>query len=329
MRVIAVLGISVVVTATCLAQKRNAPEPFPNEIVIARNSFIDVGPPFNYYDLTFLRSLGQTTDVERVSLTPPSDACYPRAEIETAHVSINQSLSDLLERVNPCAIPERALKAEIKRRNRGLVFSGMNISIQVQCSAKTRVIRADILDRDIFDEHPNTPKFTSWSRSLFEKLDKATGQSPWEKPIFAVAESSASPPVVTHSEALRAIAEGKYDMIFGDVPDRPSALYQLAQNPPRQPFIELTKSDPIRPATYVDPVFPPIAKAAHVHGTVNFHLTIGTDGVPNDVAIDSGPKMLWQAATNAIARWKFSAEDTGKVVHGAMRFGLNCALESK
>lgn len=168
-----------------LNDKKNR-EPFPTEVVIGRDSFFDFGPPFNYYDLTFLRSEDEKTDVERVSLTPPADACYPRAEIEVAHVTLNESLRSVLQGMNPCTIPEKSLKSELKRRNKGLVFSGMNVSIQVQCTGKMRLIRADILDRDIFDEHPNTPQYTFWSRALFEKLDETTGENLWKKPVFAV-----------------------------------------------------------------------------------------------------------------------------------------------
>ncbi|MGA9585078.1 MAG: energy transducer TonB [Terracidiphilus sp.] len=322
------LGSVLLFGDICAAQKDNNQIKSPTEIVIARDSFIDVGPPFNYYDLTFLRSQAENTDVERISLTPPADACYPRAEIEVAHVLLKEPLSDLLENVNPCRISEKALKAELKRRNKGLVFSGMNVSIQVQCGARMRVIRADILDRDIFDEHPRTPQYTSWSRTIFEKLDKATGQSPWDKPVFAVDATPPAAPTL-QSSALQAIADGKFDEIFGDVPDRPSGLYRLAQNPPRQPFIEMTKSDPVRPTIYVDPIFPPIAKAARVHGNVDFHMVIGSDGAAKDAAIDSGPKMLWQTTLDAIAKWKFAADDSGKAVQGSIRFGLNCSSDAK
>lgn len=324
-----ILGLALTISGTCIAQEHRNSAKFPTEVVIARDSFIDIGPPFNYYDLTFLRPEGEITDVERVSLTPPADACYPRAEIEVAHISLTGSLSDFLQKVNPCTIPEKALKAELKRRNKGLVFSGMNVSIQVQCSGKTRVIRAEILDRDIFDEHPQTPQYTSWSRALFEKLDQATGQSPWEKPIFAVPDTAPPAAPASQSAALQAIADGKYDEVFGDAPDRPSALYRLAQNVPRQPFIEMTKSDPVRPSIYVDPLYPPIARAARVHGVVDFHLEVGGDGAVKDFAIDSGPKMLWQSTADAIAKWKFSPDDSGKVVQGSIRFGLNCASDSK
>jgi Gram-negative bacterial TonB protein C-terminal len=337
MRPAFVFVFALFICTVCVAQRHRTPEPFPTEVVIGRDSFIDIGPPFNYYDLTFLRSDGEKTDVERVSLTPPSNACYPRAEIEVDRITLNETLSSLLQGTNPCAIPEKKLNAELKRRKKGLVFSGMNVSIQVQCDGKVRLIRADILDRDIFGDQTRTPQYTSWSRTLFAKLDKATGQSPWDKPVFPVAESASAAPPTSQSDALQAIADGKFDGIFGDTfgqfpgdtSDRPSALYRLAQNVPRQPLIELTKSDPVRPAAYVDPVYPPIAKAARVQGTVEFHLSIGIDGSAENIAIDSGPRMLWQAVNDASAKWKFSPDNSGKTVHGSVRFGLNCASESK
>jgi Gram-negative bacterial TonB protein C-terminal len=330
MKIVSVVSLILISNGVCFAQKHRNQEPFPAEVVIGRDSFIDIGPPFNYYDLTFLISRGDETDVERVSLTPPADACYPRAEIKVAHVVLHESLSSLLQTTNPCNIPERALSAERKRRKKGLpVFSGMNISMQVQCADRTRLISADILDRDIFDQHPNTPRYTAWSRSLFEKLDQATGDRPWDTPIFTVADTASPASSTSQSANMQAIADGKYDSIFGNNSDRPSELYRLAQNAPRQPFIELTKSDPVRPAFYVDPVYPPIAKIAHVHGTVEFRLSVGDDGLAKNVSIDSGPKMLWQASTEAIAKWKFSPGDAGKVVLGSIRFGLNCASDSR
>jgi hypothetical protein len=178
MRIVLALALVIIVSNACIAQPHKNREPFPAEVVLGRDSFIDIGPPFNYYDLTFLRADGEKTDVERVSLTPPADACYPRAEIEVAHVTLNDPLFAVLQNTNPCTIPEKALKSELKRRNRGLLFSGMNVSIQVQCTGKKRLIRADILDRDIFEKHPRTPPYTSWSRTLFEKLDQAIGQNP-------------------------------------------------------------------------------------------------------------------------------------------------------
>jgi len=326
MRIVIAIGFILVFNGTCSAQGHKIQEPFPSEVVIGGDSFMDIGPPFSYYDLTFLRSEGEKTDVERISLTPPADTCYPRAEIAVAHVTLNESLSSVLQGTNPCTIPVKALKAELKRRNEGPVFSGMNVSIQAECAGGVRVMRAEILDRDIFDAHPKTPQYTAWSHALFDRLDQATGNNPWDKPVFPVAEASPAAPPVSQSMAMQAIADGKFDSIFGDSSDRPSALYRSAQNVPRKPFVELTSSEPSRPTEYTEPVYPPIARAAHVRGTVEFHLTVGSNGSATEIAIDSGPRMLWQAVSDAIAKWKFST-DSGKTVHGTVRFGLNCADE--
>jgi hypothetical protein len=93
MRILIAIGFIFVISGPCVAQRHRSQEPFPADVVVGRDSFIDVGPPFNYYDLTFLRSEGEKTDVERISLTPPADTCYPRAEIAIAHVSLNEPLS--------------------------------------------------------------------------------------------------------------------------------------------------------------------------------------------------------------------------------------------
>jgi hypothetical protein len=329
MRTLFAAFLMFVIGGVCVAQGQTSNEQLPTEIVIGRDSFIDVGPPFDYYDLTFLRADGSSTNVDRISLTPAADTCYPRAEIKVISVSLKEPLASVLGGTNPCTIPEKALKEELKRRNKEPVFSGMDVSIQVECGGRTRVIRADILDRDIFDQHPSTPQYTAWSRALFDKLDQATGDHPWETPIFPVSQAFSAPPATSQSAALQAIAEGKFDGIFGNAPDRPSALYHMAQNPPRQPFIELTSCEPVRPASYVDPVFPPIARAARVHGSVEFHLVVGDDGATKNVAIDSGPGMLRQAVIDAVTKWKFPAADAGKAIQGSIRFGLNCADESK
>lgn len=304
-------------------------EPFPSGIVIARDSFIDIGPPFNYYDLTFLHVDGNKTEVERISLTPPADTCYPHAEIRTFHLNLDESLSDVLAGTNPCSIPEKKLKAESKRRSKGLVFSGMVVRMQVECSGRTRSIRSEILDRDIFDKHPSTPQYTAWSRALFDRLDQLIGDHPWDKPIFPISDAAPSSDPLLQSRALQAVADGKFDQIFGEQADHPSELYRSAQAPIRHPNIELVSSEPIRPDVYVDPIYPPIAKAARVQGTVEFQLAVDANGLAMDSVIDAGPPMLRQAVTNAIAKWKFSTKDSGKAIHGSIRFAMNCQGESK
>lgn len=57
----------------------------------------------------------------------------------------------------------------------------------------------------------------------------------------------------------------------------------------------------------VFPVYPPIAKAAHVQGTVVLDLRIGTTGKIESLKVASGPPMLQQAAIDCMKQWTFHA----------------------
>lgn len=53
------------------------------------------------------------------------------------------------------------------------------------------------------------------------------------------------------------------------------------------------------------PVYPPIAKAAHIQGTVVFDLRIGTSGKIESMKVVSGHPMLQQAAIDCLKQWTF------------------------
>jgi TonB family protein len=57
--------------------------------------------------------------------------------------------------------------------------------------------------------------------------------------------------------------------------------------------------------TYVDPIYPAIAKAAHVTGTVVLQLEVEPDGSVGKVKTISGPQMLNGAATDAVKQWHY------------------------
>jgi protein TonB len=54
-----------------------------------------------------------------------------------------------------------------------------------------------------------------------------------------------------------------------------------------------------------DPVYPPIAKAAHVQGAVILHATISKQGTIEDLKLVTGPPMLVGSAMDAVRRWKY------------------------
>jgi len=57
--------------------------------------------------------------------------------------------------------------------------------------------------------------------------------------------------------------------------------------------------------TQTPPIYPPIAKAARVSGTVVLQATIGKDGLMESVRVVSGPPLLLQAALDAVRQWTY------------------------
>jgi len=143
---------------------KDGPPSIPDRFLVARHTFIDVGPPNDFYEIISVRGTDSGTVINRVTLTPAGDACIQPPTVETVSSAIPDTMSVLLEGRNPCAIPEKALRKELKRRKQGLVFSGAEISMHIQCGRKERVIRADVLDRDMFDSKAATPENTSTQR---------------------------------------------------------------------------------------------------------------------------------------------------------------------
>jgi protein TonB len=54
-----------------------------------------------------------------------------------------------------------------------------------------------------------------------------------------------------------------------------------------------------------NPVYPPIAKAAHVSGAVVLHAIISKSGTIENLEVISGPEMLRNAATEAVRNWRY------------------------
>ncbi|MDQ6664437.1 MAG: energy transducer TonB [Acidobacteriota bacterium] len=55
----------------------------------------------------------------------------------------------------------------------------------------------------------------------------------------------------------------------------------------------------------VKPVYPPLAKAARISGTVRIRAVIGKDGTIRDLQLISGPPLLVEAALNAVKQWVY------------------------
>jgi protein TonB len=53
------------------------------------------------------------------------------------------------------------------------------------------------------------------------------------------------------------------------------------------------------------PVYPPIAKAAHVSGAVVLHAVISKGGTIDNLQVISGPEMLRASALDAVRTWRY------------------------
>lgn len=301
----------------------------PKKLIIGRHTFIDVGPPNDYYEVLTVRSAASGSSVERVTFTPPIDACLHPATIEVANGILNESIPDLLEGVNPCQIPERKLRRELQRHKKDPVFSGADTAMEVQCGGKTRRIETKILERDWFDSHPQTPEYTSWTMQLLEHLDKVTGPGVLERPIFADFEPVRKSAYVTDSQTLENAKAGRLDELFSGDGDRISELYREAQIPPAVPSGSLVSST-VTPVKWIEPKYPPIAEAAHVEGTVLVDMVVDSQGNATQLSFKSGPPMLRGAIEDAAKNWKFPVDLAGKhQVEESIAFSLNCPTQMK
>jgi hypothetical protein len=269
------IGVSLVLAssgASCQLPASSAPP--VNEFAVGVYSFIDVGPPFDFYEVYLVKATDQGSLIERVNVTPAGDACTQPPQVAFASRSSSKSISELLGGVDPCAIPEKKLHTEVKRCKNCLVFSGAHVKMDLECAGRPRLIKSDILDKDMFDPAPKTPEYTSWTMGLLGRLGDGFGPGVWDKPIFQTGDpeqSSAAKPDVPLADDFRS---GRYDELFEGSSEKLSELYRSAEDSPPYvgPTVRLVSSLPAQPEAPNMPKYPPIARAAHVQGEVKVTL---------------------------------------------------------
>jgi Gram-negative bacterial TonB protein C-terminal len=181
----------------------------------------------------------------------------------------------------------------------------------------------DILDRDMFDPHPDTPERTSWTMTLLGRLDKLLGSAVIDRPAFTLSEIS-PPGRPEPSPLLKDLENGKFDGLFDRGSYRPSELFRQAQIPLAKPTVEVTSISPFHPKLYEAPPYSPLARAAHVEGQVTLTLMVKSDGHVASTSFLSGNPILRSAVAAGIAKWTFPMEASGQEVHVAIDFKMNC-----
>ena len=313
----------LVLSSATFGQANGAISAPPDQFEIGRHTFFDFGPPSDYYELFVVHPTVNGTSIERITLTPPVDSCTRQAKLEVASASINESIAALLGSTNPCAIPEKELRRELKRCKKCGGYSGAIVAMQVECGGQSRVIRSDILDKDLFDPAASTPKHTQWTMQMLRRLDEAVGPGVMAKPMFSVGEEEPSSPHDTDSAILESLSSGRYDELFQGAPDKPSDLYRSARIQPPTPSVRLVSSTPVEPKVFVAPNYPPIAKLAHVEGSVSFNMRVDSAGNVTNLSFESGSPFLQSAVKSASDGWKFPEDSVAREVHAVIEFSLN------
>jgi hypothetical protein len=132
------------------------------------------------------------------------------------------------------------------------------------------------------------------------------------------------------------LISGKYDTAFsGSTCGNEKCDNYLAwelkgySGPPSQDnqlVVDLLEAASLHLTKYVAPIFPAIAKTAHVSGDVHIRITADPQtGLVTDVQAVSGPQLLWRAAIDAARFWQFAPGSlSGRPVEATLRFELRC-----
>jgi hypothetical protein len=329
MRFFAAILPALLFIPSVAAQKNGVSKPELDHFEIGRHTFFDFGPPFDFYELLLVRSIGSGSVVQRIILTPPGNACVAPAKIETASASVTESVSALLGKTSPCAIPEKELRRELKRCRNCMVFSGANITMRAPCGAQSRLIRSDILDRDMFAAAPNTPEHTSWTMQLLNRLDQALGPGVMEKPAFSSPGEDQTAETKLDPEARQGLESGAYDELFPKAKEKLSGIYRDAQVRVPSPSVQLLSSSPFAPQNPALPQYPPLARAARVQGPVFFTISLDADGILATPTFTQGHPLLLEAVREAVRTWKFTKDARGQTISASIQFSLNCPTSSK
>ena len=196
--------------------------------------------------------------------------------------------------------------------------------MQIQCGDQTRIIRSEILDRDMFDPTPNTPPHTGWTMRLLQRMDREFGGPAVDQPFSPISGNGVQSGKVLDSVALRDVGKGKYDALFQGAPDRPSELYRVAQIVPAHQAVQLMSSLPVLPEIFALPEYPRLAQQARVWGTVSFKFDIDANGVPAHFIVESGPALLRSTVEKAVDDWRFPKNSAASQIQAAIGFGLDC-----
>lgn len=127
------------------------------------------------------------------------------------------------------------------------------------------------------------------------------------KDIKMIKEEAPPPPSVAGVAGMSGMAGGSAGGVLGGMPGGMGNGPKINVEPPK-PKGPTRISGGVMAGQILSktqPIYPPIARAAHVGGTVVLHAIIAKDGTIQKLAVESGPPMLVGAATDAVRQWRY------------------------
>lgn len=215
------LGVSV------YGDHRRPPEPMPDRLEIGRHTFFDNGAD-NFYEVFLVRPVEKGTAIQRIRFKASRAECARPENLEFASATVDQSVESLLGSSNPCAIPEKELRRELKRCKQCSGYSFSNVSMQVHCGAQTRLIRTDVFDRDWFGPRSNSRKNTDWTMDFLQRLDQAVGGGIMQQPVFPPLQQGRRPKIELDPALRQSLEDGGYDALFPSAPHKLSEFFACA-----------------------------------------------------------------------------------------------------
>jgi hypothetical protein len=306
------------------AQKRSNALPFPDHFEVGRLTFFDFGPPSEFYEILTVQPDQDGSSVTRIMLTPTGLACISRAKVESSTVHLNAPISELLGKTNPCSIPDKELHRELKRCKHCSVFSGVNVTMHVPCGVGSRLIRSEILDRDMLEPSQNTSKHTSWTMRLLGNLDQSLDPGALDKPMFPALSEAEPPPAKLDATIQQQLESGAFDELFPKTDEKLSALYRAAQVRIPPPTIRLVSSVPFAPIEFAAPAYPPLARLTRTQGSVSFILVLDSEGNPTEPVFTVGHPLLRAVVRDSVMAWKFPKEAANNSIWATIQFDMNC-----
>lgn len=132
--------------------------------------------------------------------------------------------------------------------------------------------------------------------------------APEEQPKSVMGDVHLAAPVVGHSDTTQPVTDALQNIDTKTIPGDADAFASAAARR-AGPAAPLPVGGDVKQAQLlkaVPPVYPPLAKAQHVSGSVRIDALIDTSGNVAAAKIISGPTLLHRAALDAVKQWKYA-----------------------